>query len=298
MAEQEGWDLNDIDGWLDNVPETISITNRRPSTIGGRDATSFDLTVTSDFTCGPDFCAGFVANGERAGLAFEPNIDYRVFWITEQVGGPIAVIVGAGAIGPSWFDDAAPVLASVGFGPSGPHPIDPVQPDWEQCLPSEVPAGRASLNCVGLSFELAEDRFVFQNNGLAVVDFRVDGGLAIFRPKTTADGTPVTSADDVVSAILAAVGDGGAEIDDGLDLPYEARTVQALGGSDVDLALKWDDAPGREWRVAKLVRLWVVDTPNGPIVMAAETEGTEGDLSAVIAGAESILPTVQFLAPS
>lgn len=297
-AEQEGWELDDIDGWLDNLPDTIAITNRAATTIGGRDAVGFDLTVSSDFTCGPDFCAGFVANGPRSGFAFQPDVDHRVFWITEEVGGPITVILGAGAIGPEWFDIATPLLATVAFGPSGPHPIDPEQPEWEQCLPSDVAAGTANLNCVGVSFELAQNRFVFQNNGLAVVDFRVDGGFAIFRPKTTGDGTPVSSADEVVDLILAAAGDRAAEIDDGLDLPYEARTIQVMDGPAVDLALKWDDAPGREWRVAKLVRMWVVDTPDGPVVLSAETEATEADLAAVINGAEALLPTVGFFTPS
>ena len=297
-AEQVGWELDDIEGWLDSLPDTIAITNRVTTTIGGRDAVGFDLTVSTDFTCGPDFCAGFVANGPRAGFAFEPDVAHRIFWIDEEVGGPITVILGAGGIGPEWFDTAAPVLATLAFGPSGPHPIDPEQPQWEQCLPSDVAAGTANLNCVGVSFELAENRFVFQNNGLAVVDFRVDGGFAIFRPKSTGDGTPVSSADDVVDLILAAAGDGAAEIDDGLDLPYEVRTVQAVGGPGVDLALKWDDAPGREWRLSKLVRLWVVDTPDGPVVLSAETEATDADLGAVVRGAEALLPTVEFFTPS
>ena len=51
-ADQTGWPLDDIEGWLDNLAEGITITNRQNVNLGDRSAVLIDLRVEDDFECG------------------------------------------------------------------------------------------------------------------------------------------------------------------------------------------------------------------------------------------------------
>ena len=78
-----------------------------------------------------------------------------------------------------------------------------------------------------------------------------------------------------------------------IDLPFDATALDVEGMSD-DIILKWDDSPDRLFRLGRFGRVWILDTPRGPIFVMADTDEA-GAEEAVLALAEAILPTLQLV---
>jgi len=297
QADQTGWPLDDIDGWLDNLADGITITNRQTVTLGGRAALRFDLRVEDDFECGNEFCMGFVSTGLTPGLtggkAFEPGVDFRIHWI-EEGDSPIAVVLGTGLEGPAFFERADTVLATLAFGEPLPHPIDRDVPLWEQGVSADVPAGRANFSAAGLSFELSTERFVGQGNGLLSVRQRTNSGIYMFKATSDIEGSPLATSDAVVEAILADPAAEATEVEVSAASIYPIREFNLVPGQSTTFGLRWSDRPDAEWRRQELTRLWVIDTPDGIVVLTAGS-ADESAFDGAIAEALGIIATLQVI---
>ncbi len=297
--DQTGWPLDDIDGWLDNLTAGITITNRQTVNLGDRTAVRFDLRVEDNFECGTEFCMGFVANSTIGGLAggkaFNPGIDFRIHWIDDGES-PIVVITGAGLEGAPFFERSEAVLATLAFGDQQPHPLDVEGPLWEAGIDADVPAGRADFFVAGLSFELAEERYVVQNDGYLGVIQRTRSGIYIIKPTSDLDGNPLTTSDDIVEALLADSKAEATEVDVSAESAYPIRSFATTPNSSTTFGLKWNDKTGRnnEWHTGPFTRLWIIDTPDGVVLVSAESV-EESAFEGAIAEAQGIIATLQTI---
>ena len=301
LAEQDGWPVDDLEGWLANLADGIEVSDPENVILGGRDAVRFDISVDDDFECGPEFCAGFVHNGNNGGRSLSPGITNRAFWIDEGET-PILVMLGAGLQGEEFFDRAEEVLATLAFGEEQPHPLDLDRPIWEQGQPSEVPAGRADFTAAGFSFELAEDRFVNQRGSRVAgqtgsvvgVIQRTDSGIFIHMPIADLEGNPLSTADDVAEAILADPTAGAEEVEPTVESIYPVRQFTTAPNSPNDFGLKWDDTPGLEWHKGPNTTLYILDSPDGVVLVSAEARA-EDTLAAAEAEAAQIIATLETI---
>jgi hypothetical protein len=125
-----------------------------------------------------------------------------------------------------------------------------------------------------VSFELSDERFVRQSDGLVGVLQRTPPGIFIFKPISDLDGNPLATSDAVVEALLADSTAEAAEVDVSAESAYPIRSFATAPDSSTTFGLKWDDTPGRdhEWHTGPFTRLWIIDTPNGVVVVSAEGE--------------------------
>lgn len=294
IDSQQRWDVGDIEGWLDNVTSAVPATGRRTYTLGEFDATVFEVRLPDGFTCGPEVCAGFADVGGTWFVDFFPDTEFRVYWIDGGEHEPFAVWIGSGRDA-NWFTTAETLLDTVALGEPGPHPVNPDAP-WESGAPAEVPAGSAKFPVAGgITLMLDQERFVFQNNGFAAVTLGVPGAVTILKPISDGAGVPVTSVEDVIEAIERSA----AEIDEvelEIDLPFAARVLDfRFPGFDDDLLLKWDDTPDRGAAMDRFARIWILDTPRGPIVATAQTDADEAAFEVVVELAGRLLPTLELV---
>ncbi|MFV2039074.1 MAG: hypothetical protein ACC660_02405 [Acidimicrobiales bacterium] len=289
------WPLDDIDGWLDNLAEGITITNRQTVNLGDRSAVRFDLRVEDDFECGAEFCMVFVNNGESGGKALNPGVDFRIHWIDEG-DSPIVVITGAGLEGAPFFERAEAVMATLAFGEQQPHPIDTEGPLWEAGLDADVPAGRADFFVAGVSVELAEERQVRQNDGWVGVFQRTPSGIFILKPISDLDGNPLATSDAVAEALVADPTAGATEVDVSAEAAYPIREFETVPNSGTTFGLKWNDKTGRnnEWHTGQFTRLWIIDTPDGVVFVSAES-AEESAFEGAVTEALGIIATLQSI---
>ena len=290
------WPLDDIDGWLDNLAEGITITDRQNVKLGDRSAVRFDLRVEDEFECRPEFCMVFVlASGESGGKALNPGVDFRIHWINEG-DSPIVVITGSGLEGAPFFERAEAVMATLAFGDQQPHPIDAERPLWEQGADADVPAGRADFFVAGLSFELANERHVRQKDGWVGVLQRTSSGIYILKPISDLDGNPLATSDAVVEALLADATAEATEVDVSAESAYPIREFETAPNSGTTFGLKWNDKTGRrnEWHTGPFTRLWIIDTPDGVVLVSAESV-EESAFEGAVTEARGIILTLQTI---
>ena len=88
----DGWAAEDFDGWLDNLPEGIVVTNREATTVGGLPATRADVEVV-DIDCLPGGYCVLFDQAQRKPLS--PGPTYRIWVVSEGLDTPIAIILGS-----------------------------------------------------------------------------------------------------------------------------------------------------------------------------------------------------------
>lgn len=296
--EQDGdWPLDDIDGWLDALAPGILAGEPGDTTLGGLDAVTFDVALTDEVECGPEFCVGFATNRLVNSMWFDRRIGYRVWWIDGGDEAPIAVNIGDGS-DPAFTERAEAVLDTVAFESVGPNPIPAEGNLWELGISSEVPAGTVTLPIgPGVEFEMADPHFIFQR-GSRFSGVLGDGPYEsdIFFPEATRDGSPVESVDDVVDA-LEALEDFDTERDGTREVAgIEATVVQimALDGAEPPsgpLLVEADLNDG--WFPPPNGTLWVMETDTGVAVVSAEWFEA-GQEEPALALAEEILTTIRF----
>jgi hypothetical protein len=289
VAEQEPWPVDDLEGWLGSVGDGIVTTEPREVSLGGRDAKVFDVSLAPDFPCGPDFCAGFVS-ARVAGMMFDRNYNYRVWWVDGGEYEPLAIVVGSGPEDSDFFAKSEALLSTIAFDTPGPHPV----PDgdlWVCGYSSLVHEGTVEFPTAGgLRLTLPEERFVAQRGALALID-REDGSLIDFMiVEESPDGQPIETVDDAVAALEAA-GMDVTETSVGMILGQPARVfdIAAQPGAANNLAV----IP--EWFNPVLGLLWFAETDRGVFLYGAETAETQEELDGAIAEAEAILPSLEFI---
>jgi hypothetical protein len=298
------WPPQDIDGWLENLIEGVAVGDATRTTLGGRNATVFDVTVDPDVVdCEGRLgladtrvqCVVFAVN-QVTELAFRPTIAYRVWWVDNGEVPPVLVVAGAGGEGPDWFARAVGVIDTVAFGDPTPHPI--CDRPWECGYSYDVPAGRATFDIGGgVSVVLDTARFVDQSAGF--VEMRLDegsGSVGIMAPRYTPDGTPLSGVVDVVAALE----DVGLEF-----VEFDPITVHGISTRVLDMteggtfssrpALK-ESPDDTGWSPPSTARIWLLEDDRGVVMITAEASGLNADLDlpGAIEFAESIVATFEF----
>lgn len=293
--QQEGWPIEDIRGWLDNLIGGVVDGEPLETTLGGLPAVMFDVSLGDSVDCGPEFCVGFADNRGVNGLWFDPDVAYRVWWVDTGDFHPVAISVGTGRIGPEWFTTAQEVLDTVAFDEPGPHPF----PEGDLCelgYPAECPAGRVTLPFGGgVSFVLEEDRFIYQEPGFVDLPLRLPGGVEFVLPRFSPDGTALASVEDVIGALRDWPLDL-TELDPTTVAGAPTRVFDLTDGprSFLSPAVTWDeDIPG--WFPPRAARIWLLDTERGVIMITAESFETDLALPDAIALAESVIATLELV---
>lgn len=292
VDDEEWWDLDDLDGWIKEAEsQSVEITNREAVTLGDRSAERFDLTVPSDFECNPNhpWCLGFAESISVTGKAFEKRYSYRIYWVEDDFE-PIAIIVGDQLGGTEWFAVADDFLSTAAFGDSVPHPAPLGGDDCLAGYSCDAEAGTLVVPAAGgLSMELSEPRFIYQESGLLAVTLNGPGAVFVLAVVSDGDGNALETYTEVVNYLVES---GLTPSDVVADLPFDGTALDVAGMSG-DVFLKWDEAL-RSYRVERIGRVWVLDTPRGPIYVMAEA-GEAGAKEAAIALAEEILPTFELV---
>lgn len=289
FEDGDSWDLADIDGWIANLIPTVEVTNRHTVKLGDRTAERFDITLTDDVECGIEFCVGFVEATTVNGKAFQRNSQYRIYWVEDEQG-PVVVVVGSTKQDADWLTVADEFMSTVAFGGSFPHPAPTEESACLVGISCEAGAGTVTLPVAGgLSFELAEPRLILQGNGIPVVRLDGPGGLLVFPVASDADGNLLETVDDIVDHLVA---NGFTTSDVALDLPFEAVVLNMSSQTNPKM-LKPDASLDRAWGPEQFTRLWILDTPRGPIAVSAEGQASVEE--AALALAESILPTLRLV---
>lgn len=181
--------------------------------------------------------------------------------------------------------------------PTGPTPLPTALPgDFE---PSSVEAGLVVVPVRNARFMLGEAHPVLQLAGhtLIYVDDERTAEVDIFVPAGDRNGSPLASYDDVVSFI---------ETDPVFDAVDELTPVSIAGFSTrvfegtadaTDRAFVTDLAATDEtlgWFPPVRMRLWLIDHPDGPVVVSAESLEIPGRYSEAVRLATEILSTITF----
>lgn len=107
----------DLDEWLDNAPDTLSVSETAWISLAGLEGVTFDVSVADGADCAAEDlsnCVAFLTFGAARGY-FDKGILYRVVWL-DHPDGPIAIVAGTTESDPSWFDTARDVIDTVEFG--------------------------------------------------------------------------------------------------------------------------------------------------------------------------------------
>ena len=125
LAPTRGWDLQDVDGWLDAMPAGLAITGRTETTVGGLPALRYDATVTDDardcFTNQP--CATFGDASPWSVIIAERAFNYRVWAVDLGEVEPVIIVAGYQEADSDWLDVAERVVGTVFFGDAEPNAI-------------------------------------------------------------------------------------------------------------------------------------------------------------------------------
>ena len=290
------WPVDDIAGWIDNLPDGIEVANVEGVTIGGREATRFDLSVADDFPCGPQICAAFVAAFGQTGKDLTPGIQFRVWYVDGGDHAPLAIIVGSGQDDPDAHLAAADeLLATIEFGEPEPHPVGDT-PLWELGLPGDVPAGEVQLPTLGgISFELTEDRFLVPATDTTVImPFDGPGEVNIGFNAESVNG-PIETTDDII-AVLEQVGGTLTEADPIEIAGYQARVFDLVDADPPDFAagpLMFGGEGG--WFPPKFGRFILFDSERGPIMIGAESFEDDSFLAQAIELQDQLATTLEFI---
>lgn len=295
----DGWPADDIRGWLDALDEGIVVSNREEVTLGGTDAIRFDLKLVDGFECGEEFCAGVATNRLVTSLSLNPGASYRL-WVLDQ-GGDSPVLIHAAIrsdSGSAWFDTAEAVMSTVAFGPSEPNPIPAEGDVWTMGLPALVPAGTVEIPALGgVRFELAQDRFIFQNDDehhFVATDGPADSELLII--DRDIDENPIATVDELI-AVVTSDSVAAEELAPTTLAGFPARVfdLEATSAGRRSL-LPLNGAAGETgWGNPLAGRIWVAETDRGLVMITAETFEPDADLPGVIEQSELIVETLEFI---
>ena len=225
---------------------------------------------------------------------------YRILWIDEGDESPIAIIVGVGNESQlKWFDTAESILDSLAFGETAPNPI-PAEGDlWTLGLPSSVPAGVVEIPALGgIRFELAEERFIFQNQDEHhFVDLGEVGDSELLLIDRNGSGDPISTVDEAVAELT----DSGVDVTE-----LEAITVAGFPARVFDITIEsFPDRPTfvpvrgemrqTGWSPPTDGRIWLFESDRGLALITAETFDSPDNLAAVIEQSTLIVSTLEFI---
>lgn len=274
----------DLGEWLARVAQ-IDVVARGRAVAGDRTGTWYDVDVEPangpvlrDCRSGACVHAWWPGTGVQIVARDRESIRYYDF-PDEQ--GPIYLIaVAADEEWDDWIDRADALIRATTFGPSAPHPVPPdVMVGGARGLEARVPMRFETFP--GLVLTPSDHTRAQQRDGhLRIAPWGPNAdwvGSVLVRAVETTDGAPLRSTEDVVE-LLAAAG-----LERGGEEQVVGATATVFSGEHATPLFRYapvddGDEPIVEWpEHPGFFRMWVFDSPIGPLVLAGEAE-SEGRL--------------------
>lgn len=266
IDEQSGWPADDFLGWLAELHEGVLTTEPVDTAVNGFDAIRVDMELSDEVDCGYDggSCVGFVTNHGHEIKALNKGATYRVWVVDQGDEDPLAIVAGIARDADSaWFERAAAVMDTVGFGDVAPNPVQ------------QLVAGPNQLDVLGGVAVNAPDDLVLIEawNGRGYAFAPIAGRPAridfVDRPHDIG-GAPLGSVDAVIAELSAAAVEL-IELDpvtiDGIDARVFDMANDDVGAillrfSPLDVA---EDYLG--WDAPAAGRLWLIEHPDRGLLM-------------------------------
>lgn len=291
-----GWPAADIDGWLDNVSDTIVVSNQERTELGGLEALRIDLEL-GPVPCelGDQTCGWFGANHNLSSIELLPESLYRIWLVDQADEDPLAVVVAIDrAADRAWFEEAVDILSMLAFGETGANPV----------------LRGASVGDADMDY-LDGIRISFPPKALAIRDAagfdRVDvidweASTEFLTRPMDRDGGVLESTEELLAA-LREVNVEPTVVGPDASVALNTRSVGGLEAQvfDVDgrgqLALTFAEGGDDGWPVPPRGRIWVIDHPErGLLVIAASAfENFDIAFPLIVGQTEAIVATLEFL---
>ena len=235
---------DDVEGWIDELPDEVLISEPEQTTVGGRNARRVDLELgATDCQVGESFCASLGNGGSVHQIVLLQGSIYRI-WIVEQADeDPLAIIAAVDrASDLPWFQTVDAILSTIAFGNIAPNPL------------LEVPAAPMELPFLGgVRVELAQPAAAWRHPAgfgrVELTDWQE--GTDFLAGPLDIDGRPLETIDQLITAMQAA------------DVEVTQGAPVAIGGFD---AQTFDVATEPERSVLRL-------SPDERTDVASPTEG-------------------------
>jgi len=183
--------------------------------------------------------------------------------------------------------------------PAGPTPLPTSAPEAE-FVPVPASPGLIVIPVQGVSFMLAETRPILQLGGhtLIYIDAEGNAEVDIFTPLATRDATPF---DDYAAVISYIESDPVlAELEELTPVSIAGLPTRVFEGTAdseervflTELGLTGDNVLG--WFPPARMRLWVIDHPDGAVIVTAESLENPGRYSEAVRLATEVLSTIDF----
>ena len=179
-------------------------------------------------------------------------------------------------------------------------PLPTVDPSAD-LRPSVVPAGIVNIPVSGITtFTLETSRPILQLPGHTLI-YLDDGGEAevdIFTPVADGSGTPLVSLADVAVELTSTPAFSGLSelapttVAGHTARVFEGSLIQGERGFYSDISTLSNDTAG--WFPPVRARMWLIDAPQGVVVVTAETIVDPGQYSDAVRLAIEILATITF----
>jgi hypothetical protein len=282
------WPADDLGGWFDNLVNEIVVSDRVETTLGGLDATRFDLQLgATGCTPADEVCALFATNLSVYGKPLNAGALYQVWMVDQGEQAPLGVIVSIDREGDSaWFDTAAELLSTLTFGEIGPNPI------------LAGPSVNAELPFLGgIQINLPTGSYAVRTP--AGFDRVVSEGWPVDTKFLTdvrdLDGNALDTSDAVVTALQRQ----GADVSEVAPVTIggvAARVFDVSGSSPEPARLLTSDIDGG-WQLSPQGRIWVVDHPErGLLIITGEAyENLDITRQLVVAETQAIIASLAFV---
>jgi len=183
--------------------------------------------------------------------------------------------------------------------PIGPPPL-PTREPGDELLPSSADPGLVVTPVRGARFMLAQARPILQLGGhtLVYVDDELNAEVDIFTPVARADLSPIDDYEALITYFETNAGFAGLDELSPVSIAgiptrvFEGISDTADRAFITDLTFIDDDLFG--WYLPARMRLWVIDHPDGPVVVSAESAQNPGRYSEAVRLATEILSTIDF----
>ena len=307
------FDVRDLDAWIAAVPQEIFSSPPTDTTLGGRDAVTFEVRIEDESLCGQGpLC--FVFTGNISGpdsFTFEVDTSVTVWVVDMGEFDPIIVLLSDNGNSPSVTEQGPALVNSIAFGDPQPNPLPLVEAPWEIGGAGQAPPGPVEWPLLGgIAVDVPETSFAGRtganlhtlSNGTEISNAE----MQIFTPVADGAGNQITTAADFVAAGevagftstevgtvetrlgTAVVVEVEGSVQTGPPVPGEITIEQRGILTEADEQLGWSAPP--------FARIWLIESDRGLVAFSASLFfGERADLDSLIPFAESILPSLRFV---
>lgn len=285
--------------WIDEV-EQIELVATGPAAAGDRTGRWYEIMLDASSRrvrtdCDPGPCIHNWWSGASVTVILREGELMRIYAFDDP-NGPIFVTAAADPDDEAWMTTIDELIRNTTFGPSAPHPV-----------PDGVAVGAERAHERGDVWRFAEFPGVVIEGAAISVSRQRRGSLgyepwgpaanradsSIVRPLQDAEGVPMETIDDVIAVLDAS----GLEREaDETIFDTTAAVFTGLADEPIFRRAPLDDGDPIEfvsWPDQLNVRVWAFDSPIGPLLIAAEANGS-ADLAVGTSHAERLFDLMSF----